>query len=171
MPGELILLSGGVGAGKTTFAAKLRIPGFVERTAFADELRVHCNRTWPGLPWFDRGQAAKSEPRAELGGLCIREVLIREGQKRCEANLYYWADRLGDSIYALFKARVHTVVVDDLRKLSEYSRICSWARDHGWNVTHIHIDGGAPDYDCQQLRERADYVMQRKFGPERECER
>lgn len=171
MAGELILLSGGQGAGKTHFAHLFKVAGLVERIAFADAIRHHCNSMYPGLPWFARDQATKSAPYAELGGASVRDVLIREGERKVRENLHYWADRLGDAVAVLFKAGAQVVIVDDLRKLSEYGRINAWARDHGWHVTHVHMDGGEGDYDCSALRERADYVMARKFGPERECER
>lgn len=168
---QLILLSGGQAAGKSTFASKLRVPGFVERIAFADEIRHVCRAAYPSLPWHATDQATKDAPREELGFQSMRELLNATGAGRRQKNLYYWADRVGDAVDTLFRANVQVVIVDDLRLLSEYTRILAWARDHGWDVTHIHIDGGTADYDCNALRERADYVMARKFGPERECER
>jgi hypothetical protein len=163
---EVLLLSGGAGAGKTTLALKLRTPGAAERIAFADELRATCAQQWPGVPWFDRRGEEKSKPRPELGGLSIREMLVREGELRCREDLNFWADKLACAIEGMFIAGVRMVIVDDLRKLSELGRILKWCRNHGWVCTHLHLEGGVPDYDCAELAKLADYVVVRRAGLE-----
>lgn len=158
---KLILISGdGIGAGKTTLAKKLA-PVTI---SLSNGIRIELNNEYPTLPWDSRSQEEKDQPRIELSGLTIRDLLIEKGQSRCYLEPEYWARRAGDRIQETFIEGSRIVSVDDIRKLMEIGYLRE--RFHQWNVTHFHVSfSGAthePQFENQQLHDVADYVIVRK---------
>lgn len=149
-PTYIIAASGGQGAGKTTLGQTLySVFSKVAETrklTIADALRKECQTLHPEIPWFDRSQAAKDVFYPQLGKT-MRQFLIDHGEFRVSQDKLCWVRTV-----SLGDARIG--IVDDLRKLYELGYM---RQTRGTTrFTHVHIDGGVPDYDCLALAEVAD---------------
>lgn len=161
---KILAISGsGIGAGKTTLAKKLS----KDVWSLAGAMRAELERVYPGYSWFNRDQEYKATTiirEYRRGNLSMRGVLLEYGQEKCEETPTYWVEALSSKILSLDSvcSGITTIAVDDVRKMSEIAHLRKCFAD----VTHIHIDYSAAVYESEfeneELREVADYVVTRK---------
>jgi energy-coupling factor transporter ATP-binding protein EcfA2 len=171
LPSTLVLISGGQGAGKTTFRKLLTgLSRETGKMSLADPIRERLCVWGEGrninLDFRNTHQDYKDEPRRALNGHSIRDCLIATGEAAAKKDPWVWVKKAHLDLLAYFAAH-ETMVVDDLRKGSELDHFRKYHRpseEGGFRVVHIHMEGGRPDYDYKLLRARADIWFTRSGG-------
>lgn len=161
----IILVSGsGIGAGKSTLARKLVGAGAGLVVSLGDGIREELSIDYPEIDWYNKSQSHKDTP-VQGTDMTVRDHLIQRGQERCVTSPTHWVDHL---FWRLTTSPIFTntstIVVDDLRKVVELKEFRR--RTSTWNnCLHFHIEYPSaiyePQYDGEQLRELADYVVTR----------
>jgi tRNA uridine 5-carbamoylmethylation protein Kti12 len=163
---SLIVLSGGQGSGKSTLAKTLApIDGFL--WSQADLLRDALLEEYLGVDWYNKSLDYKNQSHPDLFGRSPRDMLI---EKSKEITSIYGKGVLATHVVkCLARMAVDAdntstvVVVDDLRRVEELEVYRQFeASKLSVRLTHIHVDGGIPDYDYAVLRTKADYIITRK---------
>jgi hypothetical protein len=160
MASLIIISANGTGAGKTTLAR--RLPHAV-RISLASGLREHLSQLFPGDSRWIMGTSDSDKAHVLPDGRTVREALIEEGaagrsydrHRWCHA----WADRAADVMYT------DSVVVDDLRTLTELIYVRQWAAERGRDVLHLHVhhEDALPE-PFDDLSGHADYIITRVTG-------